>query len=92
MGCIPAAIWPRCRRSMRAMRTALLFIFGVLGLMTLPSYPLIGLLLIGGGYLVHRGAGAADEEGFMAVLMVLAGLGMVVMIIEDIWQRVSAGL
>lgn len=73
------------------MRLALLLLLVVPGLVLLatPALPL-GLAMIGAGGWLYERPGSRGDEGFIAVLMLLGGLGALAVFAEFIWQRVTA--
>ncbi len=73
------------------MRLAILLLLVVPGLVLLatPALPL-GLAMIGGGAWLYAAPGDRGDEGFIAILMLLGGLGALAVVAEFNRQRVTA--
>ena len=64
-----------------------LVVFGLVLLAT-PALPL-GLAMIAFGVWFYERGGNRGDEGFIAVLMFLGGLGGLSLFVQFIWQRVT---
>lgn len=65
------------------MLTAVTLFLTVAGLVLLPVYPWGGLICCGLAYVLHR-LNSSDEAQFMAVLMMMAGLGVLATIVHGL--------
>lgn len=73
---------------------ALMLLLVVAGLMLLPTAALpLGLLMMFGGWWVYERAPGAGrgrgDEGFIAVLMLLGGLGAAALIVRGVWNYLT---
>lgn len=64
-----------------------MLLLGVVGVFLLAGFTWSGIALCGAAYFVGKRTSAQDEQQFMAVLMVLGGLGAVAIVIEAITAR-----
>lgn len=72
------------------MNTAGLFLFLILGAIAMIQNIGAGLALWGVGYVFGRRISATDEDQFVGVLMVLAGLGTVIPTVLELVRRLTA--
>jgi hypothetical protein len=72
------------------MKTAVMMFCVIAGLGLLGSYPLLSLPMFYGAYAAEKSASAGDEEQFVAVLMILGGVGALAVIVTGIWNWLTA--
>ncbi len=86
---IPAVDWEASCTYRPYMATALTMLFIIIGLLLIGQHFFWGLVLIGLGGWFSTMRTARDEERLIAVLALLAFLGVTITIIHIIYQRLS---